>query len=315
MRRLTGDELISTVRRRAGAHNTGTQGSTDADILDILNEEMMTTMVPYVRRVREEYFVISRKIPLEPSRLRYRIPARAVGQQIRSIFTSDGPNNRERMERISPEQLDELSFGDGTGSVWFYLESNHIVLAGNQAPSGDLEVAFLARPGQLVLESATRKVVSVDGRTITLDQEIPASWESAASFDIHSPLSGAELKQLSLSRVSASGTLLEVVEEIDGSVHGTYAPVPGDYVCLEGEAALPALPIELHIPLAQAAVCRVVEALGDIELLTYHRQTLSDMLQGQTAIISNRIDSHAKKLVPSNPLWGSGRGQRWAWYS
>lgn len=312
-RKFTGDELISLVREIAKVPNKETTGTQDADILNRLNEELLTTIVPVVRRVREEYFCITRRIPLVSGTTRYRIPNRAVGQQIRGIHYWDG-SNRKRMVLVSRDRLEEFNGSESSEASPFFIEGNHIVLAEAFTGSGSLEVSYLIRPGQIQLLALTRVIQSVDTATkiITVTQTIPSSWQTTTQgFDVHSPHSGAELKQIDLTRVDATGVTIEVSEAIDGTVYGSYVPAAGDYVCLAGEAALPGLPIEWHIPLAQAAVGRICEALGDVELLQEHKKSLAEMITNARGITANRVESHPKKVVLRSPLWG-GSSQRWS---
>lgn len=314
IRKFIAEELIAYVRARAAISNKATPGTQDQDILNRLNEEMMATVVPVIRRMREEYFVVTRRLSVTGGQTRYRIPNRAIGQQIRSLFLYNG-SARIPLTMISREMLG-TSFGQDGAEFprGFYIEGNHIVLTDSSFVAGSLlEVAYLIRPGQLVLASETRIIQSVDQatNTITLMTSIPESWSAAAQgFDVHSPYSGAELKQFDLTLVAATGVTVQVAELLDGTVFGTYVPAAGDYICLAGEAALPAIPIEYHIPLAQAAVCRIIEALGDVELLAEHKKTLGEMLQNEKSLIANRVGSHARKIVPSNPFFsGGGRWQ------
>lgn len=309
IRKFTSDELISYVRRQGRCPNKAVSGSQDADILNMLNEAMMSIIVPVIRRAREEYFVVTRRIALTAGKTRYRIPARAVGQQIRAAYYWDG-TQRVPMSFVQREHLHEYDGNDSANVPAFLIEGNTIVLADNFTGSGSLELSYLIRPGQLVLLSEARVIDTIDTATSTINTTaaVPASWEtSTQGFDIHSKNSGAELRQFDLTRNSATGTIVIFEEEINGTVYGSDQPEPGDYLCLAGEAVVPALPIEFHVPLAQAAVCSWLEAQGEVELLESAKQTLNDMINNEKSILSARVESHPKKIISRNPLWGGGR--------
>jgi hypothetical protein len=315
-RQFTGEELISYVRRKSAVDDDAVLGCTDDDILNIINEELLATIVPVVRRAREEYFVVSRRMAVTAGTTRYRIPERAIGQQLRNVFWYNG-TARQRLVMIQPEFLHEQGATITGVPQFFYLEGNHICLPEGMSATGSLEVAYLARPGQLVLSSKSRKIQSVDtvGKILTLTSPIPSDWETTTlGFDVHSPSSGGELKQIALTKITATGSTIEVQEAIDGSVFGTYAPAPGDYVCLSGDAALPAVPIELHIVLGQAAVVRMLEQLEALEAAQAAKATLGEMLQNELSLIENRAEGHTKKIISRNPLWSGGYRTRGSWW-
>ncbi len=302
----TADELIERVRREARIPNKAATGSQDADILQHLNDAMDSILVPFIRRTREEYFALTRRSPIVAGQRRYRIHRRSIGQQIRSVYFISG-DQRLCLTRVDPGNLDKAgNVGSGNPTA-FYLEGNHIVFV-QQPLGGELEVGFYASPGRLVLERQTCKVASVNtaAKTITLATDPPASWEeSATSFDVHSGLSGGELKQVGLTRADISGAVVTVAEAIDGSVHGTYQPEAGDYLCLEGEAAKPGVPHELQAALVQAACSLWHQAQGNLEAAMAIKNTLGEMLVGERVTLSSRVESHPPKMVSYNPLWGS----------
>lgn len=304
VRQFNSTELIAYVRERGKLSSKGTQGTTDQDILNRLNETMLEFVVPMVRRMREEYFVVTRRYSISSGRIR--IPARAVGQQIRNIFYIQG-SDRCEVVKIRPEDLPYWNAATGTEALGYYIEGNYLVFPGE--PEGTMEISFLARPGQLVLAEEVRVIASVDTETraITLTESVPESWETVVhTFDVHSAHSGAELKIFDMAQdnsVAPEGALLTLAGAIDGSEYGTIAPEAGDYVTLAGEAALPALPIEYHVLLAQATVCRMIEALGDFEAKAAHEATLAQMVKNGQSIIQNRTDSHPNRIISRNPLW------------
>ena len=116
-------------------------------------------------------------------------------------------------------------------------------------------MSYFFRPGDLVTSSNYRIVegVNLTTKTLTLNSNVLATWTTGKKYDVHSAESGAEIKLWSASVTTASAKTLIFTDAIDGSREGTAAVEVGDYVTLENEAAIPALPRELHPALAQAA--------------------------------------------------------------
>lgn len=298
VRKFTANELIAYVRRQTRAPNSANTASKDSDFLDLINEALMAILTPFVQGLREDYFLVSRRITYSGA-TRVRIPERAVGQQVRSLhFVEDG--EAKEIPRVDRARIASY----GSQDEVFYLEGNSIVFP-NGKPTGTLEIAYMARPGQLVLLEDARKITAVDttNKTVTVETAVPSSWTTQGTFDVHSQHSGAELKQLAISKDTASGFTVSFTDAIDGSVFGTDAVEVGDFLVRTGEAALPALPVELHVALAQAATVLWLEGQGDMELLASAKQTLNDMLQTSKSVLTARIKSHPRKFLARNPLF------------
>lgn len=303
VRKFTANELIAYVRRQTRAPNSANTASTDADFLNLLNEALISILTPFVQGLREDYFLISRRVTYSGA-TRVRIPERAIGQQIRSIhFVTDG--EAKEIPRVDRARI----AGYGSQDEVFYLEGNSIVFP-NGKPTGTIEISYMARPGQLVMLEDARKVTAVDAtnKTVTVETAVPSSWTTQSTFDVHSQHSGGELKQLAISKDTASGFTVSFTDAIDGSVFGTDAVEVGDFIVRTGEAALPALPVELHVALAQAATVLWLEGQGDMELLGSAKQTLNDMLQTSKSVLTTRVKSHARKMLVRNPLFTGPSG-------
>lgn len=303
VKKYTAEELIETVRNDGMIPDVGATGSQDVDILAHLNKAMLNEMIPDLMKTREEYFVVSRRQAITTPRCR--IPARAIGQKLRDVVWF---NNTERTKlfRLAREDLIEHSTIGTTAPYAFYIEGNHIVFVPDAGSfAGSVELSFFFRPGQLVLSTETRTVSAVDTtlKTITLSSAPPSSWDASMLYDVHSPNSGAEIKLFDLAIGDLTGNIITAIPAIDGSDYGTYTPAAGDYVCLAGEAALPALPIELHPILAQAGLVRYLLSQGDIEHLKANEGQLNRMLVNAGIMCEDRVSGRPQKLVRRSPFF------------
>lgn len=299
--KYTADQLITTVRLRGGLANSKQQGTTDDDILQILSECQRSRLVPGVMKVREHYFATSRRYAVSGSRLR--IPARAVGQKLWDVYWLDSSSNRVVLPLVNHGDLHRVT-KIGTAPAGFYLEGNHVVLVpDSQSFGGTLEVSFFLRPGDLVKAASAAVVQSVNAtaKTITFTGAPPTAFTASGSYDVHSPESGAEVKQLALTGTDLSGNVLTVSEAIDGSVWGTYAVAAGDYVCLTGEAVLPGLPSEIHIALALMAVVTILSTVNPA-LAERKQAELQTMLSLAGYVVDSRIEQKPPKAVSHRPF-------------
>jgi len=312
-RLYTSNELIASVRDRAGLPDNEVAGGDDATVLRHLNEEMLTRLIPGLIKVREEYFVVSQRTTLSSSVTRYRIPPRAIGQKLRHLMHVGTDGNRYACRRIYREDLDGLNDPSPANGYDFYIEGSWIVLV-TDSPEGYLEISYYMRPGQLVLVTDTRKITAIDTdtKTITIASTAAGLWTNGDLLDVHSPSSGADLKDWDLTAETVSGTSITFSEEIDGSVFGSTALAIGDYVCAAGEAALPALPRELHPILAQAAVVRVHESLGDMEGAQMSKQTLAELLSSAAYMVDPRVEGTPRPIKRrGSAFWGGRRLGGW----
>lgn len=301
----TAEQLINTIRTRGGLNSVNASGTTDADILKTINESLYTVMIPGLMKTKEEFFVVTRRFPFVSGQSRYRLPTRAVGQKIDIVWGVDN-SNRYLLTHSSRTRLGNFS-NSGTPN-WFVLGGNHIEIYPTGSGISEIEVSWFFRPGQLVMSSEVRIVSSVDAanKVVTTTQDLPESWSSQNKFDVHSPNSGAEIKQYDLTRSSTQNNTITFSETIDGTVFGSDAIEPGDYLCLAGEAGIPAIPLEFHPTLAQAATVMVLEGQGSIEEAAYHQQKLDRMLGAAGYLVSNRVQKSKRHINARNSLYRAG---------
>ncbi len=312
------DALIESVKNSAHLPETSSTGSADADILRFLNEQLKMRLLPWLLAVREEYAIVTERIALVASTARYRIPIRAAGNRLRDVLYISATGTRQRVPRINRENLTRYgSTAQNVPSAW-YLEGNHIVLVPDisATPEGNLEVSypFAASDIVAVLETRTVSVVNPGTGAVTCSSALPAGWDAADLFDIHSPRSGAEIRVHDLDPTTvATPVITFVAADINGSKFGSYVPQVGDYVCLAGECALPPLPRELHPVLALAAAAAMDKANGDLEHAESLREELKEALDAITSnILEDRVDGEPEVIVNRQSfLGGGGFANRW----
>ena len=293
-----GEELIESIRNIGMAPSTGSTGSRDADLLRHANEAFRTKILPEMIRIREEYFVSTIRIPLVAGTSKYRLPSRAVGNRVRDLMFVDSSVSRNRIAPVGREEIFRWS-SPSTSPERYYIEGNHIVLVPDtgMASSGWLEVSYYFRPGEVVISTSARQVTAVNAGTnmVTLASNVPFDWTSSLLFDVHSKYSGAEIHTFDAAASSVSGATITFTNEIAGATVGTKPIEVGDWVCKAGEAAIPAIPIEMHPVLARATAVRIAEANGDQQAVNIHAQLFKDDMHSALAMLENRIEG--KPLV------------------
>ena len=305
------EDLVAAVRRIGSfTENVESEGKTDQDILDVIDATLLDELVPQVVRLQEEFFIREHTVACSSAIARYALPKRAVGNKLRDIFWVSG-TQRKFLPPIARESLPFYAEGDTDSAPdGFYIEGDAVIPVPRPG-GGSLRMAYMFRPGQLVLAEGYRQVVSVDSTTsVTLDSTVPATWTTATLFDAHSKESGAENRFFDFGASVVSGLTLTFTQAIDGSVTDMRALEPGDYVTEAEYAAVPSLPRDVHSVLAQAAACRLLESDGDSEMLQLARQTLARQLENMMHIMDVRVDGKTQRLTNRRSfLWAQTGGR------
>ena len=297
---MNSEALIALVRRLTSVPDTSALGSTDAELLQTLDEAMVSYLLPRMNNLRENFNVLRERVT---AAARTRLPSRAAFNKLNDIYFVVN-SARHRLAYIPSEELDGFTFSGGGGVPSGYLlEGNVIVLLPEASYSGQLELAYTFTPGRLVLPAETRTIDSIAGNVVTLSSGISA-WLAETRFDISSPDSGSQPNvwhaEAALSGVG--NDTLTFVEDIDGSVFGTTPCAVGDVVTLSGETLYPNLPVELHPLLARAAALQIAESLGSANQVRIHGQVLEGWLREETKALSTRIESRPHAIGRYGPL-------------
>lgn len=300
----TAEELIEMIRTRGGFPDAATEGTTDTDLLSFLNAEALA-LYGKIASCHEDYFTVTDRVAITAGKQKYRIPHRAMFGKVRDIGSVlDGVPYK--MEPTSRENVADY-FSTDAASVpsGFYVESMYICFVPTlTAGSGYIDIAYLFRPGQLVLSTDCRQIDSVDTTTgvVTLTSAAPTSWTTALKYDIHSSLSGAEPKNWSISTSAfnvARDEMTFTPSDLTGSTTGRFEAEEGDWLCLEEQAALPGLPRELHPILAHSVVCRVLER-KDKEAFMVSRAELQSMMKDVQKILAMRVEGKVQNIATYN---------------
>ena len=328
-RKYTAAELIALVRDEARIPDTAATGNADADILNRINETLSSYLYGMIMEVKEEYFLRTTRYNLASTEERYKIPARAMYQNLRDVkWAETVSGGYSPLAHMNVGQLDDTYSSTTTSNApsAFYVEGNHIHLWPNlSGATGFIDLSFYFAPGDLVLQAEVAKVAAVDFDTkkVTLDRALPttgsATWDVNALYDVHSPDSGAEIRKWHGALDGAPDVstpaepVLEFTTPIDGSVVGEDPVEIGDYVCLTNEAALPGVPRELHPTVGKLAAANILEDEGDTEGFQA-KTALSDRelygykkSMGALGRMENRVEAKPRFIRGGNFLDAHGR--------
>ena len=301
---LTSSDLIRSIKRRAmipSDQNT----FTDADFLEMLNEEIQYFGIPHLMRTYEEYLLTSQDFALDGKR-EFEIPYRAIGNKLRELSyvadPAENPNDPDfeedvsELSRISVEDLpDYNSYYSSRYTGAFYLKNNKVVLLG-EAPDSEsvLRMHFYLRPNSLVDENRVGEITAIDTSTgvVTLSS-FPSIFSNLTEMDFvkhQSPniILGYDIQPTSVNSVTKTVTF--TASDLPDNLQ------VGDYLTLKQETIVPQLPVELHAILAQRVAVAALEALGDQEGLAAAQARLTQMEKSSNTIIDNRVEGAPEKI-------------------
>lgn len=322
---LTTSEMLKSIKRRALVPDNQNT-FTDQDFIDLMNEEMMISLVPSVLQTKEEYFIYKEIVPLIADKSNYPIPERALANKLREICFVDNvtspPRNEYEMTQIAiDDRYTGLSNGAGssdfTGFRRFYLLGSDIILhpSVGSAPAGGLAFYYYLRPNTLVKDSAVATITNINRTTgdITLNAvptgygiAIPGSNEPV-KYDIIKSKSPHNVLKINLT-INSINTATKVINLTPSEI-----PVDmetGDYFALAGQSCIPNVPTELHSVLAQRVAQRILEAMGDTEGLTNATNKILEMESKMSSMLDNRVEGAPRKIVNRALMTGVARNRR-----
>lgn len=262
---------------------------TDAEILSIGTDQLISVVVPLILAQKEEYYVRSEDQSVVADQASYPIPYRAMGLTLREVKLIVGTEIKD-LPRIDPTEIKSTNTGTPQG---FYLEGQDVVLYPTpNASTGTLRLSYFLTPPRLVDVTEVGLITGIDRNTGIITAAVPTSWTTGNAFDLVSSKNGHQTKafDLAASNVISSTSITFNAADIPASI------VVGDYVCLAGQSPYLQCPDICYRWAIQLTVNELLNALLD---QAGYQQGTATAQQLQFAVVSqlqNRIQGAPKKL-------------------
>jgi hypothetical protein len=275
----TTSDLIDSIKDRA--HVPASQSTyTDARMLSIASDELLTYVVPMVLGTQEDYYVTYKDYTV--SGTTYTLPARAIGGKLRDVCTVNGDDVETPIKRMDQSQQDYI------GGLNFKLRGNKLILSFEPTGQTALRLYYHTRPNRLIELTSCGRVTAVGATSIDLDV-VPSTFTDSETYDVVSGDQPHPIKASDLSITGVVGTTISFSTLPEVSI--------GDYFCIAGQSPVVQAPYETVALLAQRVACKIMEAEGDLAGHKASTAELQRMEKAAYALLEPRVDGQSLKIL------------------
>lgn len=280
----------------------------DNDLINIMNFEMDSKIMPMIDNQAEEYGVYIADLPYSNTITQYDMPIRAMGGKLRSVSFVDPNGNEVRIPRLRVEDI--MSNVNATGlainpALWgFYLQNNKVItylssVNGGSSAFPTLRLRYLRQPSTLVASAACGQITAISGNVITINA-VPSTFTTLVTYDLIS-----NSPQMFVSY----GDDLTIISIVGLNI--TFSTPPssklqvGDWVCLAGQSPIPQIPWNPGFQLLlQLSAAKCLEIHGDTQGFNIAMSQATDMKNYFLSILTPRVDGNVIRLTTPNALYG-----------
>lgn len=305
---MDADELLASIKLR-GAVPLAQISFQDSDLLNFASEEIDLKIVPSILAVREEFYVTTETIPLVTGQSNYKIPYRAIGGRVRFVYFQGSDGSLQPLAQVAMERLTEYEASNfAQQNSGFFLQNDELIILPpiTGTTSGSLVVKYYMKPNKIVETSRGARVTQISGNAITVDS-VPTNITPGSEVDF--------IQSLPNHRTKGYDVLVSTVPNSSTITFASGVPTDlsvGDYICSAGETVIPQVPSELQVMVAQAVICRVLEAIGDTQGLSNATAKLQEMEAKLLTLIDSRVEAPGRKAVNTNTfIHNRRRLRRW----
>lgn len=286
---------------------------TEIKIIELLDEEMRSTVVPLVLAAKEEFYVQNYDQTLVAGTYNYTIPDRAAFATWRDIVLVDSIGNEIAMTELPPEYV-KITYPVGNLPPMyvfgFVMNNDRITLwpPNSTIPTNySLRMKVKRRPNHLTSTANCGQITAINTGTkeVTLNDDGDGTWTTATTFDMipNSPQFTSLGDDLAISAINTTTNVLTFTASLPSGL------AVGDWVCPAAMSCVPQIPYDMFPLLAQRGVIKCLEALGDNQGLQVAERRYQDMAMDFARTVSPRIAGSRKTLVnrTANFGWNSNR--------
>lgn len=300
--------LIVKVRRGMSLPNVENRFS-DAAILDLANDELQSTILPWLFSLREDYLITSEDYSLSTLTTgSVSFPTYASGRTLKDVWVSKDGSAWKPLQRIGLDEAWRYSENETDEPVGFVLQGDEILLRPkpSAATPGFLRVYYHILPNTLVSDSRSLRITALSDSAFTV-ASVPSFFSPNAFLDV---ILQTPDYQVLLRDQKIASTTTTTVTLVGYSASNTLADngfAVGQAVCLAGETADTPIPTEVNQLLIQAIIVRVLESMNAPQQLSLALSRFDRLKVQLRDILTPRAENRLLKLRPTYPFLRSQR--------
>jgi hypothetical protein len=288
-------DIILAVKRKGAFPAASSDLFSTTDFLDFAYEELLSTIVPLIADINEDYFIEYADITVKAGLASYRVPSRVSA--IRDIQVVSTSNTVKPLTRLWEEDRTSID----NNQQGYFVKGNQIILSPTPtSSSGTLRLVYVRRPSKYVPVINCAQIISIAGTTIIVSA-LPSTMTTGTLIDFSQKNNPYDILSMDIVIASTSGTTL------------TFNSLPsdlivGDYISLANESCVPGIQEELVPILIQAILSSCLLSKKD-DQAKIELQKLEQMKMQVLDLLTPRIKTSDNKIHSRNTLLSYFRGQ------
>ena len=314
----TADYLLNGLKNR-GVFPASQSLFDDTEILNTADDIIMSTIVPIIVSLREEFPVTKSYQNIVDGQEEYTIPYRAIGRILREIkLVGDVISSKRKLTQIGIG--DEHYFRSSSTPQGFYLKGDKVVLVPKPAVTGNqLELWWMMQPGLLVPAVKAAQVISYAANigdpllTDIVCVSVPSDWTGTPTVDFIQGKQGCQTigYDVATTLVNVVGSTIQVA-----TADVPTGLVAGDWIALERESPVLQIPDEMYHLLESHIAQHLLTSLGDFEGAERLQKEMDAEETRIKLLLAPRVQGEPKKIINrSGLLRGSRSRYRFGWVS
>ncbi len=301
----TSSDILSSVKRNQSI-STANFRFTDAALLSMVDEEIESTIIPTILRLKSDRLLFRKIVPLVAGQSNYSTPYRAVAGQLRDLVLQDALTNPTWKQPLNLYDFRDGNINTQSGSpTGFYLgDSDEIVLVPSvttDVQTWYLSMSYPLQHPRLVTSAEVAVISSVNYTTgaVTLTASAPTDWSTASYLDflVANDRSKPHLIEMDKNPLSiVTSTLTFTPADIPLGL------VAGDKIALAQESDTLLLPNECYKYLCKAVEIKIMEAQKDLQAVQAAEVKLRASRMSMESILTPRTTGASKVIINRNGL-------------
>lgn len=293
--------LISKIRRGMSLPNVENRFS-DLTILDLANDELQSSILPWLFALREDFLVANETYALNTlSEGKLRFPAYSSGRSLKDLWVSENDVSWKPLTRVGLESawvFDQTNLGVPS-SFWLQGDEIFVFPKPSATEVGSLKLFYHSLPNSLVLEERSVKIASILNENTVTVSLTPSFFAVNETLDLINQQPDYQVllrSQKILSKTNTSITfdgydLLNPLADNGVEV--------GQILCLSGETVVTPIPSEVNQLLIQSVIIRILESMNAPQQLSLALERFNRLKIQLRDLLTPRAENRLLKLRPN----------------